>query len=481
MIELSLQQVTEVTHGTLTIDSASGSVMRGVSIDSRTLRSGELYIAIRGDNHDGHLFVESAQTAGAIAALVGRSAVQSLPVSFPAVVVEDTHQALIELAVAHRKKITDKTAGVTGSAGKTAVKEMTRHLLESAGTSVHASAGNLNNLFGLPLSVLRMDKEAQYGIFEMGISTQGEMKRLAPILRPFVGAITNASESHLESLGSLAGVRREKLALLEYLQPSGIAVVNGVDAELVAGARVICENVLTFGASNTGDTKQVPYDTVARAITLDSATGYVSFEFEGQRVELPAYGKEQVNNALCAITVCRALGADVEMRFLESFASEAMTQRGQRKRIAGVDVILDCYNANPSSMRAGLQTFVALKPQTPGRKKIVLIGDMLELGAVETQEHLALGKLLSEIVTTKSGVDIIITVGERARLVAEGFQKSVSDSSKGEVTVHSVDNAQDAGDLLAEIAVQGDLVYLKASRGIALERALLALKARSQV
>ncbi len=315
-MELSLEQVTEVTHGTLTIDSAGASVVRGVSIDTRTLSPGELYVAIRGENHDGHLFVENAQAAGATGALVERRGALNVPESFPTVVVEDTHQALIELAIAHREKLTDKTAGVTGSAGKTAVKEMTRHLLDSSGVNVHASAGNLNNLFGLPLSLLRMDKQAQYGIFELGISTQGEMKRLAPILRPLVGAITNVSESHLESLGSLAGVRSEKLIMLESLQSLGGAVVNGADAELVSGAKAICDNVLTFGVSDSGGARQVKYDTVASDVTIDSATGHVSFTFEGQRISLPAFGEEQVGNALCAITICRALGAKIEMKSL---------------------------------------------------------------------------------------------------------------------------------------------------------------------
>ncbi len=155
-----------------------------------------------------------------------------------------------------------------------------------------------------------------------------------------------------------------------------------------------------------------------------------------------------------------------------------MAQRGERKSIAGIDVIIDCYNANPSSMRAGLKTFAAMKPQTSDAKKICVIGDMLELGAIESREHIAVGNYLAELMSSHGVIDVIITVGARARLSAEALKESDSESG---VEIHSLDNALDAGDLLAEIATVGDVVYLKASRGIALERAMLALKARSQV
>jgi UDP-N-acetylmuramoyl-tripeptide--D-alanyl-D-alanine ligase len=197
---------------------------------------------------------------------------------------------------------------------------------------------------------------------------------------------------------------------------------------------------------------------------------------------LPAFGEEQVANALCAITICRALGVEVEMSSLESFSSEAMAQRGERKRIGGIDVIIDCYNANPSSMRAGLKTFAALAPKSPSARKLAVIGDMLELGEIESKEHIALGQYLADTLSDTGAIDVIITVGERARMTADALRGSdcVKESGQSPLIIHSVSDAQEAGELLAEIAAKDDIVYLKASRGVALERVLPFLKARGQ-
>ncbi len=481
MRKLSLQQVTEIAQGKLLTPESASTSIGGVSIDTRTLNSGELYVAIRGANHDGHKFLTQALAGGAAAALIEPSGVEllteKLSASLPAIVVEDSHQALIDLAIAHRKEVTSKTTGITGSVGKTTVKEMTRHLLETSGATVHASAGNLNNLYGLPLSLLQMDSSAQYGVFELGISTVNEMSRLAPILKPLVGVITNVSETHVEALGSLEGVRREKLSLLENLQESGRAVVNGADKELTQAAKGLCDNVLTFAVADSKQFNTNGADIVASEVQLDSETGFVSFFFESQRVKLPVFGQEQVANALCAFAICQALGVKVEMAALESFSSAALALRGERQEIDGVNFIVDCYNANPTSMKAGLKTFALLQPKATGQKKIALIGDMLELGSLESQEHIALGGYIADLLKNSGSIDVIITVGQRARLSAESLMDSIDATS---VTIHSVENAQEAGALLADMLRSGDMVYLKASRGIALEQALTKLKARSQ-
>ncbi len=478
VIELSLQQATEVTGGTLTQKDCESTVFQGVSIDTRTLQDGELYVAIRGESHDGHQFLPEAQAHGAVGAILERHGVELLPDALPGVVVPDSHQALIDLAIAHRKSMTTETAGITGSVGKTTVKELTRHLLEHSGATAHASAGNLNNLYGLPLSILQMDESAQYGVFELGISTPGEMSRLAPILQPRVGVITNISATHVEALGSISGVLSEKVRLFENLADGGTAVVDGGDSELLNATRALCDKVLTFAVATKKSLHSCKADIVASGVTVDSTTGYVSFECEGQWVRLPMFGAEQVSNALCAVATCRALGAKVDMRSLETFSSDVMALRGSRRKIAGVDVIVDCYNANPTSMRAGLKTFVSLKPGEQGARKIVALGDMLELGSIESEEHLALGRYLMSLLGDGGTTDVVITVGERARLIAVGLK----DKKHLAVTpvIHSVSDADEAGELLADIARPGDVVFLKASRGIALESALDVMKAGKQ-
>ena len=478
VIELSLRQVTEVTGGTLTQTDCESTVFQGVSIDTRTLQDGELYVAIRGASQDGHRFLPEAQAHGAVGVILERHGVELLPEALPGIVVSDTHQALIDLAVAHRKRMTTRTAGITGSVGKTTVKEFSRHLIESSGETVHVSAGNLNNLYGLPLSILQMEESAQYGVFELGISTPGEMSRLAPILQPRVGVITNISATHVEALGSIGGVLSEKVKLFENLSSGGTAVIDGADSELLDATRALCDNVITFAVVAKESLRSCKADIVASNVTVDSTTGHVSFDYEGQRMHLPVFGAEQVSNALCAVATCRALGAKVDLRSLETFSSDVMALRGARQKVAGVDVIVDCYNANPASMRAGLKTFVSLKPVEQGARKIVALGDMLELGSIEAEEHLALGSYLMSLLEDGGATDIVITVGERARLIAVGLK----DKKHSAVTplIHSVASADQAGELLADIVRPGDVVFLKASRGIGLESALDIMKARIQ-
>ncbi|HSH00089.1 MAG TPA: UDP-N-acetylmuramoyl-tripeptide--D-alanyl-D-alanine ligase [candidate division Zixibacteria bacterium] len=459
MIELDFATAANIMHGDLRGGRAEGARFRGVSIDSRTAHQGELFFAIKGAAHDGHRFVDSALAAGAAGAVVSDPLTTSDRPA-PQLLVTDTHQALIELARWRRTQLQPHTIGVTGSTGKTTVKEMIGFLLRRAGQATFVSAGNLNNLYGLPLSLLRMPDEQDTAVFELGISVPGEMSALAPILQPAVGVITNISATHLETLGSVAGVRAEKLSLLDHLQPNGAAVVNAGDSELVAGARQRSPLVITFSADPS-----VSADVAARDVTL-TADGRPHFTLNGRNVTLRLFGAHQAENAACAVAACQALGVDVDPQTLSEFTLTGAALRGETVERHGVTFILDCYNANPASMNAGLASFAAY--HTTGGK-ILVLGDMLELGATEEQEHRNIGRAVAQRFSQTHGpaaLTGVITVGALAALIAEEYEKAAAPAT----AISSHENAASAAAALREIATPGAIVYLKASRGMALER-----------
>lgn len=446
-------------HGDLRGGRAEGARFRGVSIDSRTAHAGELFFAIKGAMHDGHSFIDRALAAGVAGAVVSETA-PVMDKQAPQVFVADTHQALIELARWRRTQLQPHTIGVTGSTGKTTVKEMIGFLLRRAGRDTFVSAGNLNNLYGLPLSLLRMPDEQNTAVFELGISEPGEMSALAPILQPSVGVITNVSATHLEMLGSVAGVRAEKLSLLEHLQPSGAAVVNAADPELVAGAQQRSRRVITFSADPS-----VSADVAARDVTL-TADGRPRFTVNGQTVSLRLFGVHQTENAACAVAACQALGVDVDPQALSEFELTGATLRGETVESDGVTFILDCYNANPASMNAGLTSFAAYN--TTG-DRIVVLGDMLELGDSEKQEHRSIGQTLARCFTQsgdQGALRAVVTVGALGALIADEYESAISAATI--VSRHKT--VASAAAALRKVATPGAVVYVKASRGMALER-----------
>lgn len=472
MITLDFQTLTDITSGTLTGVSASARRFSGVSIDTRTLKPEELFCAIRGERFDGHEFVSAALAGGAAGALVDQRAT-NLPTDAPLVVTPDTHQALIDLATWYRKEVGAKSVGITGSVGKTTVKEMVAHLLDDAGVQPYVSAGNLNNLYGLPLSLLRMERNTAYGVFELGISLPGEMSRLAPILTPDVAVITNVAAAHLETLGSLAGVRKEKMSLLNHLAAEAVAVLNAEDSEAGALAHSLGLKVVTFGAEDSTTADYRPAD-----VTSDSSGQSISFTLANTRIDLPLFGAHHATNAACALAACQALGVTVNPQALAAFDLAGAALRGERRPVGSATFIMDCYNSSPLSLRAGFEAFVRMKAKSAAAK-VAVLGDMLELGESSKEAHREVGMELGRSADVDSPLTII-TVGDHARFIGEGARTENTDSAALAV-IHVGTNEEAAHELqsLQVTEPPGALVYLKGSRGMALERIVTLLEERT--
>ena len=440
--------------------------MAGVSIDSRTLRAGELFIAIHGPRHNGHEFVASALERGAVAAVVARAEAGRFSEAELArcLVVADTFQALQQLGSAQRQAWGRRIAGVTGSVGKTTTKEILAALL-GARFRVLKSEGNLNNEYGLPLTLCRLEETHDAAVLEMGMSRRGELARLAAVARPDVGVVTRVAPAHLEFFASLDEIALAKRELIEGLNgPDSVAVLNADDPRVAAFAAYAPGSVLTYGVEH-------PATFRAEAIEDRGALG-CSFVFVAPasraRLELPLPGRHLVANALAALAAASVwgLGAAEAQRVFPQLHPAA--RRGELLRFDdGTAVIDDSYNCSPASLAAAIDVLAA----TPGfRRRILAAGEMLELGAASPELHREAGRAAA-----KTGkVDWILSVQGQAREIAEG---AVATGHPRARTEHFA-SSPEAAEFLATFLQPGDLLLVKGSRGVKMERIVEALLAR---
>lgn len=479
---------------------SEGVSYHGVSIDSRTVGAGEMFFAIRGEKADGHNFIKSSFERGAVVAVVDSRYAEENEIKSSEdacfIVVADTHQALIDLASERRRQSSTRYVGITGSVGKTTIKEMVAYLLKRAGRETFSSPGNLNNLYGLPLSLLGQPGAAQFGVFELGVSTVGEMSRLAPILEPEVAVIANVRAVHLEEFGDLDNVRSEKTKLLDHIQANGTAVIDAEDSQLMNMVTDRGLTTLSFSGKVAPESGASPTDFRPTALALNSETGAAVFQWDGAEIALQVFGLHQAGNALCALAVCRALDVAVDPRWLNDFTLESVSMRGEILQVGSVTVIVDCYNASPASMSAGLETFASYT-LSAGAAKIAVLGDMLELGSASLAEHENVGRKFAETLlelkaqspadgsamkmaiktTMKTNMKAVLTVGSEACRLGESFQSVMSEhQDTSPVLIENFPDSGKAGERLAELAEAGDVIYLKGSRGVALERVLESLE-----
>ena len=409
----------------------------GVSHDTRTLEPGDLYVAIRGDNFDGHAFVDDAFKKGAVGALVCDGFQWS---DNPVLPVPDTIKGLQDLASGYRKKWVGMTVGLTGSVGKTTVKEMCAEVLAMGGET-HRTAGNYNNHIGLPLTMLSMPQLARYGVFEIGMNHPGEIGTLAGLLQPKIGIITDIGNAHRESFRSLEEIAREKMKLAERVPASGTVILDR-DSEWYAMMRAhTCASVRTVSFEGIAD-------------YVGRQAGDSVLNVNGYDYVMPLPGEHIMRNALRAI----ALGLELRLSpgeiavGLSNFKAPSM--RWQESEINGLHFINDAYNANPLSMRASLRTF----SQLPGSgKKWAVVGGMRELGEVSEREHAELGCFIDGL-----GLDGVITVGELGRLIQGHAARPFFQCME----------TKEAAQILNDHLSSGDRVLLKASRGEQLEKVL---------
>jgi UDP-N-acetylmuramoyl-tripeptide--D-alanyl-D-alanine ligase len=379
----------------------------GVSTDTRTLKAGELFVALRGPRFNANEFVSAAQAAGAAGAVVDSE--QSIGIS--QILVQDTQAALEHLGHAWRSQFCLPLVGVAGSNGKTTAKEMTATILSQAGNCL-ATRGNLNNHIGVPLTLLRLEPTNRFAVVEMGANHAGDVAALVRIARPTVGLITNAGAEHLEGFGSLEGVARAEGEMVEGLPPEATAVINADDEFATLWRQMTAARVITFGIEK-------PADFVASGIrTTIGSEGFVTrFTLEsplgpGTPVELQMGGRHNVSNALAASAAAGAAGATLQHIVAGLAAVRAVPGRLQFKKTSGgAWLIDDSYNANPSSVRAGIEVLASLE----GRRWLVL-GDMAELGDYAQSSHREIGEY-----ARKRGIERLYATGPLAALAVESF------------------------------------------------------------
>lgn len=456
-MKLALAKITEFigAKGEFSADAFA----QGYSIDSRTIREGEVFFAVKGDRFDGHDFVEQALASGAVAAVVSRKqqsrySSKTSPYLLP---VHDPLIALQELAAAVRKLWGKTLIGITGSAGKTTTKEAIAHVLSSR-FRVLKSEGNFNNHFGLPLMLLKLEAEHDAAVIEMGMSHAGEIRALAKIAGPDIGVVTNVAPVHLEFFDSLAGIARAKYELIESLRKSGTAVLNGDDQYVSQFGRDFQGKTILYG---TGAQANVRAENVESRGSEGSQFDIV-IGSQREHAVLPLVGAHNVLNALAAV----AVGVERGMMLPESVEVLATLRpaekRGEVLQLGNITVINDCYNSNPKALQAMVEALAAMK----ANRHIVVAGEMLELGPAGEEMHREAGRKMAE-----KRIDVLLGVRGLASHAVEAARQAG-------IRAEFVETPEAAGEWLARETRDGDAALLKASRGVKLERALETWKAR---
>lgn len=439
-------------HEISSILGASSSVqdlqVTGYSIDSRTIRPGELFFAIRGPRFDGHDFVKAALDRGAVAAVVEHG---------DGLKVASTTEALGRLAAENRRRWGGRLVAVTGSAGKTSTKDMIAAVLATR-FRVLKSEGNLNNEFGLPLSLLKLNETHQAGVFEMGMSHAGEIAHLARIAQPDTGLVTCVAPVHLAFFSGIEGIARAKQELIQALPADGTAILNADDPFVSKFGSGFEGYKLSFGIEK-------PADFRATRIVEDGLHGVrfcLQWEGEGVDVNVPLLGRHNVLNVVAAIAAAQTFGIHPRQSRDALAAFHPPKMRGEMLDLNGVTIVNDCYNSNPRALSFMLDAL----GKTPARgRRIAVLGEMLELGPASPQLHREAGQQAAAV------VNYLVAVRGDARYFLEGATAAGMDPS------HTAyfDTAQEAGEHVASMVQPGDVVLLKASRGVKLEDALVPI------
>jgi UDP-N-acetylmuramoyl-tripeptide--D-alanyl-D-alanine ligase len=393
---MQLSQVSAAVNGLLIGEDV---FVKGAVIDSRADCTGKLFVALDGDNFDGHNFLDQAQSNGAVASLIEKSVVSQLP----QVLVQDSYQALQDLAAWWRAQFVIPVIGITGSVGKTSVKEMLACIFAEIGKGL-VTHGNLNNEIGVPLTLMRFEKDDAYAILEMGMNHAGEISRLSHMSKPTVALINNAAAAHLQGLGTIEAVARAKGEIFEGLSEDGVAVINCDDPHAGLWLELIDKRkVVTFGLQSADVSATYTLRTDGLQMRVETAD-------ESFNLDLPLIGQHNVRNALAAIAV--ALAANISTAAIINGLNKYRPMHGRLNVIKtnGFTLIDDTYNANPASMRAAIETLAQFPDST------IILGDMGELGEASIQQHLQLGKIAEA-----QGINRVYACGEFAQQIVEPF------------------------------------------------------------
>ena len=450
MNKLSIFQIAEFASASVSGGNGNVSIDK-ISTDSRTLKHGELFVALRGENFDGHKFVEAAVKTGAVGAIVDLGWKGKVPDNFTVICVEDTLQAYQTIAANYRKSLPLRVLAITGSNGKTSTKDFAAAVLGRR-FRVTKTQGNFNNHVGLPRTMLEATSQDEVAVWEIGMNHPGEVAALAKIAAPDAALITNIGIAHIEFMGSREAIAAEKGALAEAIGPQGSIILNADDPFSKNIATRTHAKVI-FAGTTAG--------TIRAGEITQSAHGSDFTILEGAhrcRAQLPVPGLHMVQNAMLAVAAGRLFGLSLEEAAAGLVAAPLAKARLQIRQIGGVQFIDDSYNANPDSMKAALRTLVELDADG---KRIAVLGEMRELGKESARGHREVGETAAEL-----GVDQLIAIGDMGAAIAEAAQQA------GLEKTAAVGSISEAAEMLTEITAPGDLVLIKGSRTARTERVL---------
>ncbi|MBU48986.1 MAG: UDP-N-acetylmuramoyl-L-alanyl-D-glutamate--2,6-diaminopimelate ligase [Deltaproteobacteria bacterium] len=470
--KVTAAKLAEATGGTL-LQGEPSTPLQGVSTDTRTTQKGQIFAALVAAR-DGHTFIPTAMEKGAGALLISDDSIE-LPPDVPVVLVQDTERALGDMAAAWIKENRPYVVGVTGSNGKTSTKEMVAQILAQVGPTLR-NEGNFNNLLGLPLTAFRLGPDHDYAVLEMGMNAPGEIDRLAEIGNPDVGIITCVAAAHLKGLGSIEGVAAAKAELFDRLDPSQTAVVNADDPHIMRHAKPLsCKKI--FFTKEDPKSRDIPEGADVVTASKIESLGYEGFRFVAHVpgkdpfvVHLPIVGRHQVGNALAAIAATHVLGVQPEA-IIKGLATVRPT--GRRLKVvqtqSELQLLDDCYNSNPSSCRAAIDTLVDLGE---GKPRFAVLGDMLEMGDTENEQHAEIGRYLA-----KSGIEHLFAYGPLSKHMAEAAKAA---DNPPQTVVHQEEDVEALWQAMEPLLTPDAWVLVKGSRGMRLERISKKLEAFEQ-
>lgn len=457
MIKRTVEQICEMITGAKFEQQFANKVVTGVSINTKEIQSGNLFVPLKGEKRDGHEFVHDAFKQGASATLWQKD-VPNPPQDVPIILVDDTIDALQQLAGKYREQLPIKVVAVTGSNGKTTTKDILAGLL-SVNYKVQKTQGNFNNHIGLPLTLLSLKEDTEVAVLEMGMSNFGEIDLLTKLAKPDVALITNVGDAHLQDLGSREGIAKAKLEIVNGLKDNGLFVYPGdeplLKEQLVSIAKPI--RTKTFGKSNNNDfyANQIEFN--------DSGTAFKT-NVTDLTFHLPFLGEYNVMNALAAMIVANEFGVSYPM-MNTAFAQIKLTEMRMEitRGINGAQILNDAYNASPTSVKAVIDLVATLSGFS---RKIVVLGDMLELGPKEKQFHIEIGEYINP-----NKIQYVFTYGKLASYIAEGARTNFEQDR-----VFSFEDKQELIKKLQTYLDENSFVLVKASRGMRLEEVVEAIK-----
>ncbi|UCG48160.1 MAG: UDP-N-acetylmuramoyl-tripeptide--D-alanyl-D-alanine ligase [Phycisphaerales bacterium] len=429
--------------------------LTGVSIDSRTIKAGECFFAIPGDNFNGHDYIADAFAKGAACAVVSQTADDDKYAANCLLRVRDTVQALGDFARDYRLRAAFKVVAITGSVGKTTTRQIVHHALSSR-FRVHQSPRSFNNNIGLPLTLLGADPTDRIVIAELGGNHPGEIAHLTRIALPDIAVVTNVHEAHLQGFGDLENIVREKISIGEALRPGGVLIVNGDFPQLAAACRARGFSFRTFGKSGRCDYR-------ADNIVSDGLTGRCTID--GIQITLPLAGSGNIDNALAAWAVCSRLGLTIADFAATVRTLSPLAMRAEPMQVGTLTVINDCYNANPASMRNALDILASLA--AANRRLVLVCGDMAELGDRAEALHAALAPHI-----LRAGVKLVLAAGRLAKLAAE----TAKNTAQYDLQIKCFEDTPSACNSLHKFIKDYDIILVKGSRAAGLEMVVEKLK-----